>query len=395
LRQEKIKLNILIAIESFFDGGAEMFAIRLANELSLTQNVYFIELYPNLTKEKRQLSLLDLNRIVLIQPGQNLSGKLLSKNLSTTNSNKTTRKIRSYYKFFKTKQVLEFIKKNKITIVNSHSWDSDVYFAELKKKIQFHLISYFHGHYGLLAEKRENFESVTRRALKLVDKIIYTSPEQQQTLNEFEVPCNKRYKIFYGVSMSLSEKVTDYERGNLLNLVMVARGIKEKGWEEAILSVLHLLQRYPGLIRLTLVGEGNYLDELKIKYNNPAIIFLGYKNNVVDIIRAAHIGLLPTYFVAESLPNTVIEYLFCGKPVITTDVGAIREMISSNQELAGTCISLRNGNADAEYLAAAIENYITYPLLVEQHSSIALKAAQKFTMETCIENYLNVFQNIS
>jgi hypothetical protein len=61
--------NILIAIESFFDGGAEMFAIRLANELALTHNVFFIELYPERTREKRQLSLLDKKGITIFQPG--------------------------------------------------------------------------------------------------------------------------------------------------------------------------------------------------------------------------------------------------------------------------------------------------------------------------------------
>lgn len=384
------KLNILIAIESFFDGGAEMFAIRLANELALSQNVFFIELYPERSREKRQLSILDQKRITILQPGRTSkangwAGKILNKLV------KARAKIKPLENSLLDNEVLSFIKKNKITVVNSHSWDSDVYFAWIKKDIKFQLVSSFHGHYEFLIEKRINYDTITRTTLDSVDRVIYTSPEHQKTLDNYGFPSSKRHKIFYGVSMPLTRKVTRYHAGECLNIVMAARGIKEKGWEEAILSVLHLLKKYPGFLKMNFVGEGPHIDYLKTKYNNPAIQFLGYKNNVTEIVKDAHIGLLPTYFVAESLPNTIIEYLFCGKPVLTTNVGAIKEMISSESELAGTCIDLQNGKVDVDLISAAIENYINNPALVEKHSLLALKAAEKFTMKACIDNYLNVF----
>ena len=393
-QSEKNKSNILIAIESFFDGGAEMFAIRLANELALSQNVFFIELYPERTREKRQLSLLDKKRITILQPGRTSKAN----GWATKISNKLVKaraKIEPLENSLLDNEVLSFIKKNKITVVNSHSWESDVYFAGLKKEIKFQLISSFHGHYEFLAEKRINYDAITKTTLDSVDRVIYTSPEHQKTLDNYGFASSKRHKIFYGVSMPLSGKVTSYHAGECLNIVMAARGIKEKGWEEAILAVLQLLKKYPGLLKLNLVGEGSHLDYLKTKYNDPAIQFLGYKNNVTEIVKDAHIGILPTYFVAESLPNTIIEYLFCGKPVITTNVGAIKEMISSDSELAGTCIDLQNGKVDVDFISAAIENYINNPALVEKHSSLALKAAKKFTMKICIENYFTVLENVS
>ncbi|HEY8658798.1 MAG TPA: glycosyltransferase family 4 protein [Hanamia sp.] len=389
-QSKKNKSNILIAIESFFDGGAEMFAIRLANELALSQNVFFIELYPERTREKRQLSLLDKKRITILQPrmGSKTNGwagkitnKLAKRRAGITPENS-----------LRDEEVITFIKRNMITVVNSHSWDSDVYFAGLKKEIKFQLVSSFHGHYGLLTDKRINYDAITKTTLDSVDKVIYTSPEHQKTLDNYGFPASERHKIFYGVSMPLSRNVTKYKAAECLNIVMAARGIKEKGWEEAILAVLHLLKKYPGLLTLNLVGEGPYIDYLKTKYNDPAIQFLGYKNNVVEIVKAVHIGILPTYFVAESLPNTIIEYLFCGKPVITTNVGAIKEMMSPGSELAGTCIDLQNSKVDVDLISAAIENYLNNPALVEKHSLLALKAAEKFTMKTCIENYLNVFR---
>lgn len=370
-----------------------MFAIRLANELSKTRNVYFIELYPYLTKDKRQLSLLDLKRIRLIQPGRNFMGDRLYRH-GLNERNVTTGKIgalEKVYRLLKKIQIKFFIKRHHINVVNSHSWDTDVYFATLKNEIDFKLVSSFHGHYAFLEDKRANYEARTKFTLSAVDAIVYTAPEHQKTLDNYGIPASKRQKIFYGVNLPLSREVTRYERGDCLNLVMAARGIKEKGWEEAIQAVLIVLKNHPSLVKLNLVGKGEWLDFLKDKYKDPAISFLNYQNDVIETVNAAHIGILPSYYIAESLPNTIIEYLFCGKPVITTNVGAIKEMISFNGEISGICLDLQEGRVNTDAISAAIENYISNTSLIEKHSSIALKAAEKYSMKTCIENYLNVY----
>ena len=391
------KLNILIAIESFFDGGAEMFAIRLANELSLTHRVCFVELYPYLTTEKHQLSLLNQKRIKLFQPGKNWIGDRLFKNglNEQTSVNGIRQKVTGLYRLLKKRAVKLFIKKYNITIINSHSWDSDVYFSGVKKESAFTLISSFHGHYAFLADKRKNYDEITRTTLSQIDSVIYTSPEQLKTLIHYQFASSKVHKIFYGLTLPLSTQTTRYQQGECLQVVMAARGIKEKGWEEAILAVLDLHKKYPGLVELNLVGEGAHLEYLKTKYNSPVINFLGYQNDIIEIVNVAHVGILPTYYIAESLPNTIIEYLFCGKPVITTNIGAIKEMILSDQQLAGSCLNLLNGKVQVDFISAAIENYINNPALVERHSAIALQAAGKFTMKCCIENYLKVFDKSS
>ena len=386
------QLHILIAIESFFDGGAEIFAIRLANELALTQNVFFTEVYPYRSKEKRQLALLDQNRIQLFRPGKNFIGDWLHRNGDPTNARGLERRVFKTWQHFGERRMLSFIKKNKVNIINSHSWDSDVYFAQLKRQVEFALVSSFHGHYEFLAGLRTGYNADTKTALDHIDMVIYTSPRHEQTLDKNGYPVDKRRKIFYGVSMPLTSERTIYAKGDTLKLVMAARGIREKGWEEAIEAFLLLLNKYPGALKLTLAGEGAFLDELKVKYKNPSIVFLGYRENVREIVDNGHIGLLPTFYIAESLPNTVIEYLFSGKPVITTDIGAIREMISYDGQLAGSCLKTQGGKPGINFLADAMEKYINEPGLVETHSALALKAAEKFTMQNCIENYLNAYR---
>jgi glycosyltransferase involved in cell wall biosynthesis len=390
-------LHIVIAIESFFDGGAEVFAIRLANELAISHQVYFVELYPYRSWKKEQLSLLDQKRIKLFQPGKNFIGDwLYNENVQLqADENGTRLRVTKMYEYLKNKQLAFFIKKYKIDIVNSHSWDSDVYFARLKNNVNFKLVSSFHGHYAFLADKRENFNAITQSTLAVMDSVIYTSPEHFETLQAYGVTTEKAVKVFYGFTMPALPQTTRYQKGTCLNLIMVARGIEEKGWEEAILAVNGLLHKYPGLIRLNLVGQGAFLDSLKKKYTNPSIIFTGYTNDVIAMVNAANVGLLPSWYVAESLPNTIIEYLFCGKPVISTNIGAIEEMMMCGSQLAGVCISLSNGKVEVAALAAAIENYIINPESVERDSQIALTASVKFTMHNCVEKYLNAYWTVS
>jgi glycosyltransferase involved in cell wall biosynthesis len=224
-----------------------------------------------------------------------------------------------------------------------------------------------------------------------VDFVVYTSPQHLETLDEYYFPHAKRRKIFYGLDVTPDTTLTDYKDGEKLKLVMIARGIKEKGWQEAIESVIDLANKYTGQLELNLVGQGEYLASLKEIYTQPFIHFSGYKENVLDYIRGAHIGLLPTYYVAESLPNTVIEYLLIGKPVISTNAGAIPDMITVQRETAGICINIEEGGLQVKELKAAIEKYLTNPSLVAAHSQLALVAAKKFGMEECVKSYEEIF----
>lgn len=381
-------MNICIAIESFFDGGAEMFAIRLANELAKSHKIIFLELEPYRSKEKRQMSLLNYKNLRCVQAGKNWLGEWLhAKDKINQKRGPLLTTLKAFYFAAKERQVIKIISNNKINVVNSHSWDTDVYFAGCKTKIPFRLVSTFHGHYEFLKDKRVNFAVDALQTLQLVDVVVYTTSRHLKTLDYYGVPTTHRYKIFYGNTMEQTKKITTYLPPEKFKIVMVARGIREKGWEEAIQAVLHLKYEHQLDLQLTMVGSGADLDGLQRKYQDPDLIYLGYKEKVKEIIENAHIGLLPTYYIAESLPNTIIEYLFCGKPVISTNVGAIPEMLFSSGGPAGTCLDTGGKAPAIDQLADAIKNYLDHPYLIKRHSERALQAAIKFTMKNCVSQY--------
>lgn len=388
-------MNILITIESFFDGGAEMFAIRLANELGKHHQVYFLELYPYLTTLKKQKKLIETDKVKLYQAGRNFLGNWLfeAKNWKGNKNKRIFLSIGWLYNTLKDWQIKCYIKYHHITVVNSHSWDTDVYFSAIKEQLSIRLIATFHGHYEFLADKRQEFVTRTFKTLSKIDGVIYTAPSHTTTLDRFNYPLHLRKKIFYGFSSNVTKQVTQYFKEDFLEVGLVSRCIKEKGWEEAILAVLYLNKKYNNRIRLTLAGEGDFANYLKNTYNAPCVYFCGYVHNVAEVIQQMHVCLLPSYYTPESLPNSVIEYLVNGKPVIATNVGAVPEMISYGEEIGGFCLDIKGNKDLVQSLASALETYLIQPELVSMHSQIAMKAAAKFSMENCTSNYLSAYSN--
>lgn len=76
---------------------------------------------------------------------------------------------------------------------------------------------------------------------------------------------------------------------------------------------------------LLIVGEGIQLEDFKQKYSNSTIRFVGHQNDPLPYIQASD------YFISaslsEGLPNTVLEAISCGIPVILSDIEPHKEIL--------------------------------------------------------------------
>src|SRR5439155_7044278 len=94
---------------------------------------------------------------------------------------------------------------------------------------------------------------------------------------------------------------------------LCSRAIPEKGWEEAIAATVQINSLQPERragkrARLLLIGDSEYARSLKTKYaQQQEIEFLGQLQNPLPTILACDVGLLPSRFISDSVPSTVIE----------------------------------------------------------------------------------------
>jgi glycosyltransferase involved in cell wall biosynthesis len=165
-------------------------------------------------------------------------------------------------------------------------------------------------------------------------------------------------------------------------LVANMRGVK--GIDVLIKGLPQVVKRFREFIVLVVgrdMGEGQYLKALVRSLGlRENVRFLGLRSDITEILKACDIGILSSR--SESLSNSILEYMSCGLPVVATDVGGTREMVSSG----------RNGyvvpSEDSAALAAAITKILENPeLLAKMGRESRVRAEMQFAVEKQIKCY--------
>ena len=286
-------------------------------------------------------------------------------------------------------------------IHHSHLFGADWLFTRLKRRRpEIKVISTLHGDYALYEERAKGTErsrmpdwrTKLAETLRAVDRWVTISRAQ-----------HRQFETLFGVSpASLIDIPNGYAppapisrftraAGAPLNFVMVARGMREKGWGFLIDAFLQL----DGECRLTLVGEGAFLDQLRLRHgNDPLIKFAGAHPNPVELIRLCDVFVHPSIYKAESMPTVIVEALFAGLPVIATEVGEVAAMVAApSGELAGTLVSPDEATL-ADQLATAMKAYLDDPALRRRHAALAPAVFAKFEMGKCAAAYAQLYAEV-
>jgi glycosyltransferase involved in cell wall biosynthesis len=142
--------------------------------------------------------------------------------------------------------------------------------------------------------------------------------------------------------------------------IVVARNLEHLyGNDDAIRALLVLKRRYPEA-RLTIAGsgpEGESLRRLAEELGlTEAVRFAGRLGltEMVDLYRSADVTLNPSR--ADNTPNSILESLACGVPVVSTNVGGVPFLVEHGQtamlvppdapESAATAIAQVLGSAE-------------------------------------------------
>lgn len=393
-------MKIAVFIDAFYGGGAEMAAIRLANRLVKDHEVFFVGFLdrPELRTDVEKLD----SGITIYHPYNTQRDVAGRKVLSFFRRFGLRVNPKSYFYGQKLKRLRMFLQNKRVSVINSHAIECNDFFdTYLNGAYNPGLVLTLHGFYELYKEQmpKDRFEVMIRNHFKKVSAAVYTTKEQYNTLLGYGFDFRKMYKINYGFDLSLYNVTSSLKWSGKndvqFNIVLVSRGIAEKGWFEAV-EAAHLLQQNGFNIQLWLVGDGDAYKQLS-KRDFPAYIkLLGRTAHVFPILQKAHLGILPSYYFSESFPNSVIEYLAAGLPVVATDIGSIKEMMSSDNGLAGTVITGTKGTpVQVQDLYAAIKAIIQDGDLYGTYAQNALLAAEKFSINKVSAEYNLLFDKVS
>lgn len=135
-------------------------------------------------------------------------------------------------------------------------------------------------------------------------------------------------------------------------LLCVAR-LEERKGHRVLLEAVHALRRRGVDLHLTLIGDGSLRESLETDVRRLGLTrdvrFAGWASgrDTLDAMQSARLVVLPSF--AEGLPIVLMEAMALGRPVISTSVAGIPELVVDG--ITGWLV----GPGDPQGLASAIE----------------------------------------
>jgi glycosyltransferase involved in cell wall biosynthesis len=175
-----------------------------------------------------------------------------------------------------------------------------------------------------------------------------------------------------------------------LALIQVARLDSLKDHATALRALERLVARGPE-VRLLLVGEGPEMPRIRelvrARALEPYVHFLGLRGDIARLLSAADIGLLTS--ISEGIPLTLIEAMAAGLPVVSTDVGGVREVVEEG------VTGLLAAAGDDAALAEAILHLAGDPALRARMGRAGLRRAEAaFSERRMHDEYLKLYEEM-
>lgn len=143
-----------------------------------------------------------------------------------------------------------------------------------------------------------------------IDMSVFCPQSKQEAKRKFVLPENKKVILFGAAKLSDPRKGYTY-------------------FSEAIEMLSH---RYPELhdeIELVFLGDSDISLPISLPYQVQQIGYLEKRDDIVALYNAADVFVIPS--LEDNLPNTVMEAMACGTPVVGFDTGGIPEMIDHRE----------------------------------------------------------------
>ena len=171
-----------------------------------------------------------------------------------------------------------------------------------------------------------------------------------------------------------------------------SRVTKRKGLEFLIKAVKQLLPKYPNIL-LKIMGDGDEKENLiilvkKLNLKNN-VQFLGRipREETVGYYQEANVFILPSF--NEGMSNAMLEALATGLPIIATETGGTKELVTEG--INGFVVAM----GSREDLAERIERLISNPELCEKMSQESRQRAEKMSWQEVARQYFEVYKKVS
>jgi len=302
------------------------------------------------------------------------------------------------YNFLKQlKRCVRFIKENKIEIVHTHDFYTNIFGIAAARLA---------GAPLKIASKRETSgvksraqKAIEKRIFVVADQIVANSKAVENYLIQNGVAREKINVIYNGLDLErLTPEETNRRRiCEALNLP-TDENIK---FITLVANLRHTVKNQPMFLRVAktvaekipeahfvLAGEGKLKNDLEILAGELKISdrahFIGRCTRVPELLAISYAGVLTSF--AEGFSNSILEYMAARLPVVATNVGGANEAIAVNE--TGFVVESDDDKTMSERMILLLENPEQAKKMGERGRQIV---EEKFSCETQLRQTLELY----
>lgn len=235
---------------------------------------------------------------------------------------------------------------------------------------------------------------ITRAVYHTADQISPVTTANQKWEERFEAKPENILPIYNGVDTDLFKPTPKPSKTEgIPTVIAVAQVFPLKDIETMIRTCAEVRKTIPN-VQFTVYGsldvDADYvetcrklIDELDL---NDNFTFGGFHNNPSMIFNEGDISILTS--ISEGFPYTVIESMSCGRPVVATDVGGIKDALED-------CGILCKPRAPEEIAKGVVTLLEDTDLRIELGNKSREKVLLNFTTDRSVKNYLESYRKLA
>ena len=180
-----------------------------------------------------------------------------------------------------------------------------------------------------------------------------------------------------------------------IKVLLTARMIVEKGVFVLVDAALKLKEKYRDKVEFLLCGglddnpKAIKEEELKSVCDGGYIQWLGYRTDVLELLKSCHIVAFPSYY-KEGLPKSLIEAAAVGRPIVTTNSIGCKETVVDGYN--GYLIPVKDSDTLAKKLNLLFEDE---NLRQNMGRNSRILAEKDFSIENVIRRHLEIYSQLS
>lgn len=273
----------------------------------------------------------------------------------------------------------EVFEKEKPDIVHGHFGLDSYRLIAMIRKYNVPFIVNFYGHDVIRLPKNFGWTTRYKRLRKYLDAAIAVSEDMRQNLEKLGFDPSKIYTIKLAVD---TENIKFQQRTKATpKIMMVGRLVEKKGFTHA-LNAVNLIKNDLPELEMNVFGDGTLMSDLKTEVKQLGIgshvNFRGFMKNdeIINQLYKHDILIVPSVQAKdgdrEGMPQTTVEGMATGIPVIASDHAGLPELVIHNET------GLQVPEKDPAAIGNAIKKLVRRPELVK---SLSLKGRLKVEEE--------------